>query len=152
MSLDSLSKSVIERVPLGEARILLEQTLLAGLQIRILNAVHPRIGLEHQRFQYPFVFDGFAGQDDLDKILRRDAVETQIASEAFHGAAEFDFGVDPGSGAPRADLVLGPLEHGLEFAHFGHLQVARHDHLNEGLGQRLEIRTLEHLVRPRLDE
>ena len=55
----NISKSIVERVPFRESWILLQQTLLAGLEIRVLNAVHPWIGLEHQSFQNPLVLNGF---------------------------------------------------------------------------------------------
>lgn len=145
-------KPVVERIPFGEARVLLLEPLLTGFQIGVLYAVHARIGLKHERLENALVLDSLAGQHDLDEILRRDAVESKVAGQPLHGAPEFDLGVNPGRGSTCAYLVLGPLQHGLEFAHLGHLEIARHDHLHDGLGQRQEVGTLEHLTRPRLDE
>ena len=54
-------EAVIERVPFGETRVLLLEPLLARLKVRVLDTIHARIGLEHERLQDTLVLDGFTG-------------------------------------------------------------------------------------------
>ena len=46
---ETLSESIVERVPFGEPGILFLKSKGAGLKVVILNPIHPRIGLVHER-------------------------------------------------------------------------------------------------------
>ena len=52
-------EGAVKRLPLAELGILLLQTLLASFKVAVVDPVHSRIGLEHQRLQNPLILDGF---------------------------------------------------------------------------------------------
>lgn len=79
--------------PLTVPRILLLQALRDILNVAVVHAVHAAVCLVHERLQDPLVLDGFCGEDDLDKFLRRDAMQLQITRESFHYAPELNLGI-----------------------------------------------------------
>lgn len=44
------------------------ESLLAGLQIRVIDSVHARVGLKHECFKNPLILDGLAWQHNLKYI------------------------------------------------------------------------------------
>ena len=64
-------KGAVKRLPLAELGILLLQTLLASFKVAVVDPVHSRIGLEHQRLQDSLILDRFRWKDSLDQILTK---------------------------------------------------------------------------------
>ena len=90
--------------------------------LALADPVHAAVGLEHERLEDLFVLDRLAGQDRVDELLGRDLVQPQVPCQPVHAGPELDLGVEAVLEAPGLDLVLGPLEHGLELVDLGDLK------------------------------
>ena len=63
-------ESAVKRLPLAELGVLFLQTLLTRFKVAVVDTIHPRIGLEHQRLQDSLILDSFRWKDSLDQILK----------------------------------------------------------------------------------
>lgn len=147
----NLQSAVKAFSPFAVSRVLFLNFLCACFDVAVLNSIHSRIRLIHERLQYPLVLNCFRRQNNFDELLRRNAMELQVPRQALHNAAEFHFGV----GFRRHflfDFVLGPGQHGLKLPNFGNLQIPAHYHLHHALAEVQEVGHVEQCVRLGLDE